>query len=333
MSEAILIKSTRFRAQREADWRALEALVTRAETSGAASLTLEEAQTLSRLYRKAAASLATAREISLDQSLLLYLESLVERAFLAVYAPQESLSGVVSRFFARSAPRAMRASGLALALAALAMGLGGVIGWILFSQDPTWFNTFVPAYLAGGRGPGASTEFLRSVLFDQEDGMLASLAVFAAYLFSHNTRVALFAFALGVFACVPSFVLLVYNGLIIGVFVALYADRDLGYELFGWLSVHGVTELSAIVIAAAGGFRMGFAALFPGALTRRDAVRLAGRDAVKLALIGALMLLAAGLLEGFARQLITDTELRLLVGWSAGAMWLSWFLLAGRRNA
>ena len=333
MSEAILIKSTRFRARREADWRALEALVTRAEKSGAAALTLEEAQSLSRLYRKATASLATAREISLDQSLLLYLESLVERAFLAVYAPQESLSGVVSRFFARSAPRAMRASGLALALAALALMLGGAIGWILFAQDPTWFNTFVPGSLAGGRGPGASTEYLRSVLFDYEGGVAAGLAVFAAYLFSHNTRVALFAFALGVFACVPSFVLLVYNGLIIGVFAALYADRDLGYELFGWLSVHGVTELSAIVIAAAGGFRMGFAALFPGGLTRRDAVRLAGRDAVKLALIGALMLLAAGLLEGFARQLIQDTEIRLLVGWSAGAMWLAWFLLPGRRDA
>jgi len=59
---------------------------------------------------------------------------------------------------------------------------------------------------------------------------------------------------------------------------------------------------------------------------------LAGRDAVKLALVGALMLLAAGLLEGFARQLIVDTEIRLLIGWSAGALWLAWFLLAGRRT-
>lgn len=331
MSEAILIKSTRFRAQREADWLELEKLVTRAEKSGASALTLEEAQTLSRLYRKATASLATAREISMDRGLLLYLESLVERAFLAVYAPQESLSGVVSRFFASSGPRAMRASGLALALAALAMILGGVIGWSLFSQDPTWFNTFVPGSLAGGRGPGASTEYLRSVLFDYEEGMLASLAAFAAYLFSNNTRVALFAFALGVFACVPSFVLLVYNGLIIGVFVALYADRGLGYELFGWLSIHGVTELAAIVIAAAGGFRLGFAVLFPGGLSRSDAVRLAGRDAVKLAIIGAIMLFVAGLLEGFARQMVQDTEIRLLVGWSFGLFWLSWFLIGGRR--
>ncbi len=330
MTDALQIKSTRFRAQREADWYALEALVQKAEASGPAGLSLEEAQTLSRLYRKAAASLASAREITLDRSLLLYLESLVERAFLAVYAPQETLPGVVSRFFASSAPRAMRKSGLALLLSFVAMGLGGLIAWLLYFQDTSWFHTFVAADLAAGRGPGASTEYLREGLFDGGEELLAMLAGFAAYLFSHNTRVALFGFALGVFACVPGFLLLLFNGLMLGAFAALYADRGLGYELFGWLSVHGVTELSAIIIAGAGGFRMGFAVLFPGELTRRDAVRKAGRDATKLALIAVLMLLVAGLLEGFARQLITSTEIRLAVGWGIGALWLSWFMLAGR---
>ncbi len=333
MTDAVQIKSTRFRAQRQADWQALEALVDKAEARGPAGLTLEEAQTLARLYRKAATSLATAREISLDRGLLLYLESLVERAFLAVYAPQETLSGVVSGFFSRSGPRAMRASLMALLLSAGAMLLGGFIAWMLYFQDNTWYHTFVPADLAAGRGPGATTQYLRDGLFDGPESFVASLAVFAAYLFSHNTRVALFGFALGVFACVPGFLLLFYNGLMIGSFAALYADRDLGYELFGWLSVHGVTELSAIIIAGAGGFRMGFAVLFPGALSRRDALRVAGRDAVKLAMIAVLMLLAAGLLEGFARQLITSTEIRLAVGWGIGALWLAWFALAGRRTA
>jgi uncharacterized membrane protein SpoIIM required for sporulation len=333
MSQALQIKSTRFRAQREADWNALEVLVRKAEAGGPAGLSLEEAQSLSRLYRKAAASLATAREVSLDQSLLLYLESLVERAFLAVYAPQETLSGVVSRFFTRSAPRAMRNSGLALLLSTLAMTLGGLIAWMLYFQDTSWFHTFVPAGLAAGRGPGASTESLREVLFDGGEGLVAMLAAFAAYLISNNTRVAMFCFALGVFACLPGFLLLLFNGLIIGAFAALYADRGLGYELFGWLSVHGVTELAAIIIAGAGGFRMGFAVLFPGAMTRRDAVRVAGRDATKLALIAIVMLLVAGLLEGFGRQLITSTEIRLAVGWGFGLIWLSWFMLAGRRSA
>ncbi len=333
MTDAVQIKSTRFRAQREADWRALEGLVDKVESRGPSGLTLEEAQTLARLYRKAATSLATAREVSLDRGLLLYLESLVERAFLAVYAPQETLAGVVTRFFTRSAPQAMRSSLLALLLAGGAMFLGGLVAWLLYFEDSTWYGTFVPVDLAGGRDPGASTEYLRETLFDSEGAFLGMLAAFAATLFSHNTRVALFGFALGVFACVPGFLLLFYNGLVIGSFVALFADRGLGYEVFGWLSVHGVTELSAIIIAGAGGFRMGFAVLFPANSTRRDALRAAGRDAAKLAMIAVLMLLVAGLLEGFARQLITDTEIRLAVGWGIGALWLTWFAMAGRRAA
>jgi len=330
MSEQPLIRSARFRSEREADWSRLENLVSQAEKRGASSLSLDEAQELAGLYRKAATGLSVARDISMDRSLLVYLESLVSRAFLTVYAPQENLTGVVARFFAESAPRAVRASAGAIGLATLAMVLGFFIAWALFAADPAWFYTFVPAELAGERGPGASTEMLRSVLFDQEAELAGQLGVFAAMLFSHNTRVALFAFALGVFACVPSFLLTVYNGLVLGAFAGLYANRDLGYELFGWLSIHGVTELSAIIIAAAGGFRLGLAVLFPGQMTRKDALRAVSRDAAKLAVVSGIMLLAAGLLEGFARQLVQDTEVRLLVGWSIGAAWLSWFLLAGR---
>lgn len=333
MSETPLIRSARFRSQRKADWQRLEELLEKAERRAGSTLSFEEAQQLALLYRKTATSLSVARDISMDKSLLTYLEALVARAFLAVYAPQERLGGVISRFFTRSAPQAMRSSLGALALGFLALFLGTFIGQALFATDSAWFYTFVPAELAGERGPGASTEALRAVLFDTEYNLLGHLGAFAAYLFSHNTRVALFSFALGVFACVPSFVLTVYNGLILGAFWGLYAERDLGWELFGWLSVHGVTELSALAIAAAGGFKLGLAVLFPGDLTRKDALRSASRDAVKLALIAALMLLVAGLLEGFARQLITDTGTRVFVGWGIGALWLAWFALAGRRKA
>lgn len=327
------LKSAQFRAQREEDWRALEDLVGKVERRGTARLELEEAQNLSRLYRKATTSLAAAREISMDRGLLAYLENLVQRSYLAVYAPQETLGGVITRFFTQSAPRAMRDSLGSLALSAFAMTIGAIIAFALFRQDPEWFYTFVPEGLASDRTPEATTESLRESLFEPFEGLSSQLAVFASFLISHNVRVALFAFALGVFACIPSFLLLLFNGLMLGAFVGLYADRGLGYELFGWLSVHGVTELSAIVIAAAGGFRLGLAVLFPGQLTRRDAIRAASRDAVKLALVAVLMLFVAGFLEAFPRQLVTDTEARLAIGWGIGALWLSWFAFAGWRRS
>ncbi len=325
------IRSTRFRREREADWRRLEAIVARSEQNGVRSLSYENAHDLATLYRKALNSLSVAREISLDRALLEYLEALCCRAYLAVYAPQESLHGLLWRFLSVGAPQAMRRSLVPLIVAFLAFAIGCIAGYMLFMEDPTWYNTFVPGGLADGRGPTSSRAELESVLYPDSANPFDELSAFASYLFSHNTRIAFFCFALGVFVCLPSFLLSAYQGLVIGAFFALHVDRGLGLDLFAWLSIHGVTEIGAIIIATAGGFHLGMAVLFPGQHTRAEALRRAGRDAAKLAILAAFMLVIAALLEGFARQLVTDLQSRLVIGWSIGALWLAYFMLAGRR--
>lgn len=326
---ATLIRSARFRKEREADWQRLEALVTKAERGGAQSLSFDEARDLAALYRQATTSLAIAREISLDKALLAYLDALAARAYLSVYAPQERLGGVFARFFAKSAPQAMRRSALFIFLGFLCMGLGALVGYLLYLDDADWFYVFMPPGLAGDRGPDASTSHLRSVIYD-DDPSVTGLGAFASFLFSHNTRIAIFVFGLGVFACLPAVLLTFYNGLILGAFYAVHVERGLGWDLGGWLSIHGVTELSAICIACGGGLKLGFAVLFPGQNTRKEALRLAGRDAVKLAMVAALMLLVAAFLEGFGRQLVQDRTARYIIGWGVGALWLTWFVAFGR---
>ncbi|MDG1473015.1 MAG: stage II sporulation protein M [Ascidiaceihabitans sp.] len=325
-----MIRSSRFRAEREAGWKKMETLVTVAEANGMSALSYEQAQSLASLYRQAVNSLSVARSISMDKALLAYLDALCARAYLVVYAPQESVRGAVLRLFTSGIPRAVRRSALPLFIGFLAMVLGAVVGYLLYFQDPEWFFTFVPPSMSDGRAPGASVEYLRSTLFDDDRQGGESLGVFASFLFSHNTRIAIFIFALGIFASLPSFILTFYNGLLLGAFFAMFAEAGLGYELFGWLSIHGVTELSAICVACAGGAQLGLAVLLPGNITRREALRLAGRDAVKLMILAGLMLIAAAIIEGFFRQLVQNTELRLIIGWGIGALWLAWLMLAGR---
>jgi uncharacterized membrane protein SpoIIM required for sporulation len=326
-----LIRSARFRKEREADWRRLEQLVMAAESRGLQHMDFAETRDLASLYRQATTSLAIAREISLDKALLGYLEALTARAYLCVYAPQQRLGGLIERFFTRSAPQAMRRSWLYILLGFLCMALGTLAGYLLYFENNDWFYVFMPSELAGGRGPDATTESLRDSIYGHDTGS-TGLGAFATYLFSHNTRIAIFVFGLGVFACAPAILLTFYNGLMLGAFVAVHVDRGLGPDIAGWLSVHGVTELSAICIACGGGLQLGAALLFPGDRTRAEALRLAGRDAVKLALVAALMLLVAAVLEGFARQLINETGPRLVIGWGVGALWLAWFCLAGRER-
>ena len=114
--------------------------------------------------------------------------------------------------------------------------------------------------------------------------------------------------------------------------VRLFIGKGLGFEMGGWLIIHGATELLAIVLAGAAGLHIGRAVAFPGALTRVDAARLAGGRAGAVAAGCVIMLFLAGLIEGYGRQLITSDVIRYSFGLSTLALWLLYFYLP-RRDA
>jgi uncharacterized membrane protein SpoIIM required for sporulation len=178
--------------------------------------------------------------------------------------------------------------------------------------------------MAEGRDPSASAQFLRSTLYDKshnDDG----LSVFATFLFTHNAQIAIFAFALGFAFAVPSVLLILYNGLMLGAIYAVFAGKGLAPNLASWLAIHGTTEMFAICISGAAGMRIGTAIAFPGAVSRADAAVRAGRTAAT-AMAGTIIMLAiAGLLEGVGRQVITADGSRMLIGCAVLAGWLAYF--------
>lgn len=320
------LKSHRFREEREADWRRLEALLAKAEKGGAAKLRRNELLEMPVLYQQALSSLSVARSISLDQSLVEYLESLCTRAYFFVYGTRTRLGERVAGFFRHEWPAAVRSLWRETLVSAAIMVLGAVTAFILVGQDPDWFYGFIPAELASGRDPTASAASLRGTLYD-EASLRDGLGAMAAFLFTHNSQVAIFAFALGFALCLPTAGLMVYNGCMLGAFVALFASHGLGFEAVGWLMIHGVTELFAITLAGAAGFSIGWAVAFPGERTRVDAAAHAGRRAAMVMGGVVVMLFVAGLLEGFARQLIRNDLARYAVGAASGIIWAGYFYL------
>ena len=321
--EDILLRSRRFRKEREAEWRRLEELLDRVSSKSAAALSDEELVALPRAYRSTLSALSVARATSLDRNLVDYLESLCTRAYYFIYGSRSTMGERVMQFLRRDWPVSVRTIWRETLVAAVVMFAAGLVAYSLVMSDPDWFYSFMPEDLAQGRTPAASTEALRDTLY--HDGDEAGLSTFATFLFTHNAQVALFAFALGFAFCAPTIFLLAYNGLIIGAFVALFASRGLGFELGGWLLIHGVTELFAIVIAGGAGMRIGWAIANPGELSRLAAAAEAARSAA-LALAGVIvMLFAAGLLEGFGRQLITSDILRYAVAIATGLFWCAYF--------
>src|SRR5215469_4699813 len=98
---ALVLKSKRFREEREADWKRLESLLDRYERGRRSSLTDDEVIAIPVLYRATLSSLSMARAISLDKSLVDYLESLSTRAYFCVYSARTTVIERMARFFVK----------------------------------------------------------------------------------------------------------------------------------------------------------------------------------------------------------------------------------------
>jgi uncharacterized membrane protein SpoIIM required for sporulation len=327
------LRSYHFRREREATWRELDRLIAGAG-SGSGGLSPEELFRLPHLYRSTISSLSVARTISLDQNLLAYLENLATRSYLFVYASRDTLAGMVASFFAWRLSAAVHAARWYLLAAAVLMAAGIMAGYFLVSQEPDRFYSFVPRGLAEGRSPNASTDYLRSTLKQglSEDDTPDAYR-FASFLFSNNAQVGLLAFALGFMLGLPVVVLLFYNGMQLGALAAVFAARGLSFEFWGWISVHGATELLAIAMCGAAGLMLGHAMAFPGRQSRLATLAAQGRRTA-LIVLGAIAAFGlAAVLEGLVRQTVLDAPARYAIGLSIGAVLLAYLLRRPRRAA
>lgn len=321
--ESAALRSDRFRLEREADWQRLEAIVTRMEKGRLRGISDEDLLALPGLYRTVASSLSIARETSLDAATLAYLEALVQRAWFVVYGPRSSLWEWLRGFLGGGWSAAVRGIWLDLLVALVVMVAGTAVGWLLVAHDPAWYFAIMPEEMAGPRVPGATAKVLHGTLFGntEKDG----LSVFAAQLFSNNAQVSILAFALGFALGIPSLMLLVHNMAGLGAMGWVYHQAGLLIDFAGWISVHGTTELFAILLSGAAGLHIGRAIAFPGNRPVLDATAEAGRRAALVMTGVVLMLVMAALLEGFARQLVDQTAGRFAIGGFMLAAWCAYF--------
>ena len=329
-AEPVLVNASRFRAAHELDWQRLDGIVTRIERRGIGALTENDLLMLPLLYRSALSSLSVARETSLDRALITYLEGLCTRAYFQIYGVPTSFWTQLKEFFLRGWPQTVQLLWRETLVSFLLTLVAAIAGFLVVMHDATSFYAIFPDSLAGGRDPAASADALRATLYnkDQQDG----LAVFATFLFTHNAQIAIFSFALGFAFAIPTVLLIVYNGLMLGAFLAIFAAKGLLFQAAGWLAIHGTTEIFAIILSGAAGFRIGTAIAFPGRAARTDFAFAVGRRA-SVAMAGAvIMLILAGLLEGIGRQTVQGDLARYGIGLTVLLGWLIYFYLPRKHH-
>ena len=333
--------SARFRQEREASWRRLEQCVKTLKSSqvkagekAAASLAMPA------LMQELTSSLSVARSISLDAPMIAYLEQLASEASLLLNDEQPPLGPQIQRFFTHIWPQSMRALGWDMLIASGIFFFAFALAFGLFGNDETWYSVFMGW---DTRNPEATTEYLLGTLYDDVEGTAEremndridgsywlNLATFSAYLFQNNFYVSIFALAGGLLFGTVTLWVLFLNGLSLGAFVALFVSRGLGSDVVGWLSVHGVTEIGAILISGAGGILIGRTMIFVRGQTLATALRAIGPKIAAVVLAMFCMLIIAALIEGFLRQTINVLWLRYVIGWGLGGLWVAYFILAGR---
>lgn len=280
---------------------------------------------IGRLYRWVTSDLAYAQGHRFEESLCAYLNRLTARAHGQVYrGAAQSGSERIVEFFTQTFPQEFRASLVFVALCVAITVLSSILSYSLVRSDPDRALAVLPA--------GIVPVKIEKSLHDSNFAFAPDqAAMVSAEIITNNVRVAITAFAVGIFTLGTMTVWIVlYNGLMLGGMGAMFTNAGFGYDYWATIAPHGVIELTAIQIAGGAGLLLAAAVLFPGRLRRRDALAASGRRAGVLITGVCCMLLVAGTIEAFFSPLRFGPEVRIAVGAITAVLLLAYFCLAGR---
>lgn len=279
-------------------------LLARAERLHVAGLAFDELRELGRLYRHAAARLARLRDAADDPEAVRHLNALCVRGYAFLYASRGERPSARALLFARL-PAALARTWQAQTLAWTLLLAGALLGGALAARDDEALYALVPSSLGyddGGLEALVQSPEARQRFLEREATPAAQNALFGSNLFARNTQIGLLSFATGIFAALPTCLLQLYNGLVLGAFSAMFLRDPWPVPFLAWILPHAVPELTAITLCASGGLLLGLAVAAPGRAGRAAALR-AALDPALLLFGAALPLFAlAALVESFVRE-------------------------------
>ena len=311
-------------------WDQLEQLVHRYKKSRR-SMSPNDLKRLDTLYRQTTIHLSQVTTRSTDRRLEDYLNSLVSSAHGLIYLPpHRSILGGVVTFLREGFARVIVRNSKFHFLSAILVTFGALLAYFASTQDPEAAYALLPA--GDIRQPGSSKEQLLTVLRSGREQGGGGKFFFASFLFSHNLKVGILALGMGVLAAIPTVLLMVFNGMILGSFAAIHHQAGITTEFWAWILPHGVTEIGAIVLCGGCGLMLGKAVVSPGIVSRGESLRLAGIEAGLICIGVALMLVAAAVIESYLRQSHLSSAARLTFAGATALFWAIYLVTGFQRE-
>ncbi len=281
-------------ANREPEWQELEELIRTFRSSGLGrNRSSETVARFTRLYRSVGSDLELAESYQFPPEVVVRLNELTRSAYQCLYRREGFSWSDFRRVVFFQTPRWIITDGtfwVALALF-----------WIPFLVCETMSKFDVEF---ARNVVGSDTLYATEQMYSREfpDDMIDRIPMVAFYA-SHNGGIGLRCFAFGVLGCFPGAYILLRNSIFLGCVFGFMTSGEVATETSArfceFTSAHGPFELTAIVLSAAAGLRIGFGLVKTGGYARLDSMRRAAYKAAPTACVAFALFCLAGTIEAF----------------------------------
>ena len=122
------------------------------------------------------------------------------------------------------------------------------------------------------------------------------------FIVLNNLRVDLITYMYGIIPILGPGYILKVNGVMLGEFQTLFFLKDVGLESMSAIWIHGALEIPSIIIGGAASLALGMGWVFPGNMSRKEALKRSGLRSVKIILSILPITIIAAFLESFATR-------------------------------
>jgi len=305
---------------RRVNWRELEQLCALLEGRSRRRVPAGTAARFSVLYRAACADLALADAYQLPPDTVQYLHQLVGRAHNQLYRSRTfNVRGWVDRLFVEVPQRLFADNCLRLAFCVF-WGVFLMSGMMAYRSPE-----FAEAVIKKPFMMRLEEDFARPVS-NRPPGMGPGMV---GFYICNNASIGLRCFAFGLLLGVGGLFATVFNASFLGACFGYMGTLPQHENFFDFVTAHGPFELTAVVLSAAAGMRLGFSLVDTRGFTRTASLRLAADESVPTVCAAIIMFLLAALIEGFLSPSAAPYPVKAAVGVISAAMLMYYFVFLG----
>jgi len=283
-SQNALMKESNFIEQNKEKWKHFEQSLLKKATTP---------QEVSKLFVQITDDLSYARTFYDKRSVKLYLNGVAKLLFNNINKTKKNNWSVFASFWKKDLPIMMFAARRQMLISFVVFWLCFGLGVITSIYEPDFARTILGDAYIEMTNKNIEAGDPMNVYADSGE-----METFLPILLN-NLRVAFNTFFFGVFASIGSLVIMMYNGVMVGVFQFFFIEKGLFWESFLSIWTHGTIEISAIIMAGGAGIMLGKGLLFPKTYSRFQAFKMSGKIGLKIILGISPIIFLAAFIEGF----------------------------------